>query len=72
MLRLWSNKRTQDSTYVNTVYVQGESKEVTSALPTKALKIAVKAIGEDHLGTKADTVGTHSIRTSFDMFLYSK
>ena len=36
----------------------------------KSLKIAVKEIGEEKLGIKADTVGTHYIRTSSAMFLY--
>ena len=57
---------------MNTVYVQGEWKEVTSALLTKALKSAVKAIGEDNLGIKADTVGTHYIRAPHAMFPYIK
>ena len=36
----------------------------------RSLKISVKAIGEEKLGIKADTVGTHYIRTSHAMFLY--
>ena len=72
VLRLWSHKRTQASTYVNIVYVQGESKEVTSALLIKSLKISVKEIGEEHLGIKDDTVGTNSIRKSLVVFLYIK
>ena len=36
----------------------------------KALNSGVKEIGEDHLGIKADTIYTHSIRTYITMFLY--
>ena len=50
--------------------MQGERKEVTSALLMKSLKSAVKVIGEYQMGIKADTVGTHSIRTSLAIFLY--
>ena len=69
MLILWSHKRTQYSTYVNVVYLQGKKKEVTSSQLMKALKNSVKAILYEHLGIKADTVDTHSIRASFAMFL---
>ena len=55
---------------MNTVYVQGERKEVISALLIKSLNSIVKSTGEDHLRIKADTVGTYSIKTSLDMFLY--
>ena len=54
---------------VNLVRSHRNYEYITSRKIRQALRHTVKSIGENKLGIKADSVGTHSIRSTFAMIL---
>lgn len=52
-----------ENTPVSAVWRYDRIEHITSAMMVESLRDAVKAIGEDKLGFKAEEIGTHSIRS---------
>ena len=59
-----------DNTPVSAVWRNSRIEHVTSEEMIEALQAAVKAIGEELLGIKAEEVGTHSIRSGSAMAMF--
>ena len=69
--RLWTYPNTNKNTKVNTCYIFDTRKlfRIKSSAVTKALQNAVDFIGPEKVGITISSVGTHSVRTSFAMFM---
>jgi hypothetical protein len=59
-----------DATPVSAVWRNGQIEHITSEELVRALRCAVKAVGEDRLGIQADEIGCHSIRSGSAMAMY--
>ena len=69
-VRILRYHNTSPSTTVNYVEAHGKPKHITSTNVLSVIRLAVSLIGSHDLGFGPDDVGTHSIRSSFAMFLY--
>ena len=70
--RILSYKNTDENTPVNYVLVKNKPYYIKSKDVMSQIRLIVALIGEATLGFGPDDVGTHSIRSSFAMFLYLK
>ena len=68
--RILSYHKTDLHTYVNYVEVDGKPRHIESKEVMSAIRLAVSLVGSHELGFGPDAVGTHSIRSSFAMFLH--
>lgn len=70
--RILSYKCTDENTPVNFVLIKIKAYYITSRDILSFIRLTVAFIGEEVLGFGPDDVETHSIRSSFAMFLYLK
>ena len=68
--RILAYPGTNTITTVNTVFLNGKLKTITSSIVRKKLWSAAKLVGEDHLGFHPNDIGTHSIRSVATMSMY--
>ena len=67
--RILSYPKSSLDSPVNLVRSQRNYEYITSRQIRNTLRYTIKSIGENKLGIKADSVGTHSIRSTFAMIL---
>ena len=72
MKRIVSYPKTNENTPVNYVLINNKPYCVKSRDVMSLIRLNVALIGEETLGFGPDDVGTHSIRSSFAMFLFLK
>ena len=68
--RILNYDNTDMNTPVNYVELNGKKSYIQSRDVMTMIRVTVALIGQDKLGFGPDNVGTHSIRSSFAMFLY--
>ena len=68
--RILAYENTDLNTYVNYVEVDGCPRHIESKDVMSVIRLTVSMIGPHELGFGPDSVGTHSIRSSFAMFLH--
>ena len=68
--RILSYDNTDLSTTVNYVEINGKPKYIEAKEVMSVIRLTVCLIGSHELGFGPDSVGTHSIRSSFAMFLH--
>ena len=66
-VRAYPGKDLREDRKINSVYVKGKVKEITSFHVRTKLRAAVAAIGESALGFKATDIGCHSLRSGAAM-----
>ena len=70
--KILSHKGTNENTPVNFVLIKNKAYYIKSRDILSFIRLTVAFIGKEVLGFGPDDVGTHSIRSSFAMFLYLK
>ena len=68
--RILSYPNTNLASTINTVRCQNKNSRIKDKTVLQHIRNIVTIIGHDELGFGADEVGTHSVRSSFAMFLY--
>ena len=68
--RILSYPGTDPSSTVNTIRVEDKLLKLSSSTMLLKLRSAVRALGEEKLGFKAEDIGTHSLRSGAAMALY--
>lgn len=69
-IRILGYQNTFPSTTVNYVEVADKASYITSKNVLTVIRLTISLLGSHELGFGPDDVGTHSIRSSFAMFLY--